>query len=159
VENKIAGETIIATLREFFCGKCNHREWPDGMFDALYGSVREGSPPLCECGSERYLEMQFDFGLEAGPFRAEVIKVFLPKEPPEWEISSGGRVTFYPFLVVVQSLDEKKDRTVWLPYWHIVEHRGSHKEPKKKYGQFAPHMDIGLFTDLVDQARESGFLV
>jgi hypothetical protein len=62
-------------------------------------------------------------------------------------------VTFYPFLVVTER--KGRDQAVWLPYWHVV---GDGEENRKKYGQWAPFMDMKLFRDLLAQPRDEGYL-
>jgi len=47
-------------------------------------------------------------------------------------------------------------RTVWLPYFHVLV-EGTAKE-KIKYGQYAPYLGLGLFINLVEQARQAGYL-
>lgn len=95
--------------------------------------------------------LNFDFGLDAEKSRCKVLDAFIPAndKPDQWS-SDGGNVTFYPFLVILEGT-EKPGRSIWLPYWHTV-------EGKRKYGQWAPHMDDFVFIDLINQAREKGYL-
>jgi len=72
-----------------------------------------------------------------------------------WPDDEGGEVTFYPFLIIGESLDSNKQQTAWLPYWHVVAFPDGRRT---KYGQWAPHMDADILVNLVDQARRAGFL-
>ena len=72
-----------------------------------------------------------------------MLDAFLPDEPVTWSDKSGREVTFYPFLVITEG---KGERVAWLPYWHVV--RGKDVE-QKKYGQWAPSMDLSTFEELV----------
>lgn len=100
------------------------------------------------------LHLRFDFGLDAVGKDQVVEAAFVPRNPESWPDSLGRTVTFWPFLVITRR--EKRDRAVWLPYWHIVE-----DGPRRisKYGQWAPFMDDVLFADLLRQARDSGRLL
>ena len=98
--------------------------------------------------------LSFDFALDVPDKNAEVLASFLPdllKDP--WPDSHRRTVTFYPFLVVAKR--EGRDQAAWLPYWHVIQD-GERKS--RKYGQWAPFMDMKLFEGLLTQARNAGFL-
>ncbi len=98
------------------------------------------------------LHLSFLWGLDAGTFECVVLDAFLPDEPTKWPDKNGREVTFYPFLVITKG---KTGRVAWMPYWHVV--RGKDQE-KKKYGQWAPSMDLSTFEELVAKARKKGYL-
>jgi hypothetical protein len=97
------------------------------------------------------LHLSFAFGLGATGTDSAVVAAYLPDPLEEWRDSEGRQVTFYPFLVITQR--GGRDRAVWLPYWHTVEHNGG---MTSKYGQWAPFMDELLFLSLMTQARQGG---
>jgi hypothetical protein len=105
------------------------------------------------CGGANELHVVLDFGLEAGNPDCKVLHVFLPRELVTWELAEGKKVTFHPFLVILQRMGDERN-SAWLPYWHIVEGGGV---TQRKYGQWAPFMDDPQFGDLVAQAREHGY--
>jgi hypothetical protein len=142
----------MPTDRDLICSSCGDKERARRLFDALHDRSR-GEPPPCGCGGQRYLKASFPFGLGAGPFACKVLAAFLP----EWDDGAGGKVTFYPFLIIAESLDGENKQTAWLPYWHIVTYADG-RAMQTKYGQWAPHMDGDILANLVDQARRAGFL-
>ncbi len=105
------------------------------------------------CGAETALHLSFDFALDVPHKKTEVLASFHPRPLEHWCDSGGRTVTFYPFLIVTKR--EGRDQAVWLPYWHVVE--GGEKV-NRKYGQWAPFMDMKLFEDLLSQARNAGYL-
>ena len=64
-------------------------------------------------------------------------------------------VYYYPFLVITESANGT--RGAWLPYWHVTEDASGHRTATK-YGQWAPSMDLSLFSDLVGKARARGYV-
>jgi hypothetical protein len=84
---------------------------------------------------------------------AEVLASFYPHQLERWCDSGGRKVTFYPFLIVTKR--EERDQAVWLPYWHVVRNG---EKVNRKYGQWAPFMDMKLFEDLLSKARDAGYL-
>ena len=151
------GAAILATDRNYACENCHSAEWAGRLFDALR-SRSKSEPPPCQCGGRRFLKIDFSWGLGAGVFSGRVLAVFLPQSRPDWNDGGGGTVEFYPFLVICESLDAEHRQTVWLPYWHIVTYTDG-RPPDTKYGQWAPHMDADILSDLIAQARTAGFLV
>jgi hypothetical protein len=118
-------------------------------------AVADNRKPECRrYGTSTTLHLTFDFALGVQDKDAEVLASFHPCPPEDWCLVSGKRtVTFYPFLVVTKR--EGGDRAVWLPYWHVV---GDGEKVERKYGQWAPFMDMELFEDLLAQARNKSFL-
>ncbi len=146
----------MATERYVVCASCEAKEWAGRLFDALNNRAM-GEPPLCQCGSQRYLEATFPFALGAGVFACKVIGVFRPEWTPDWKDDDGNTVIFRPFLVIGELLDQARRKTAWLPYWHEVAYSDG-RVPKMRYGQWAPHMDADILDNLIQQARKAGFL-
>lgn len=143
----------MATRHTFRCPTCGEEMRKSTLFDAVK-AVADHSEPACRrCGASTALHLSFDFALGVQHKNAEVLASFYPHSPECWDF--GGRtVTFYPFLIVAKR--EERDRAVWLPYWHVVQ--DDEEKNLKKYGQWAPFMDMKLFKDLLAQARNAGFL-
>ncbi|MFI5386431.1 MAG: hypothetical protein ACHQ50_09955 [Fimbriimonadales bacterium] len=100
------------------------------------------------------LHFEHDFGLNASHKESTAVGVYLPEVLDTWLDRDGSKVTFYPFLVVVARPNTEK--AIWMPYWHVVEKAG--RGPANKYGQWAPHMRISLFENLISKARADGQL-
>jgi len=147
----------MATSRQFVCAHCATEKWAGGLFQTLQ-SCANGKTEICECGRTKDLQLIFPFGLDAEKYFCKVLAVFLPKGLPEtWPNSDGGSVEFYPFLVIGRKINDESHRTIWLPYWHIIKY-DSDRPTETKYGQWAPHLNLETFEDLVGQARQAGFL-
>jgi hypothetical protein len=146
----------MATDRHYVCEQCNSVEWAGRLFDALRDRIKS-EPSRCECNGRRYLKVDFQWGLGAGNFSGKILAAFLPGSRPAWDDGDGGLVEFFPFLVICESLDAERRTTTWLPYWHIVTYKDG-RPTQTKYGQWAPHMDADLLSDLLAQARRGGFL-
>lgn len=147
----------MATERFLVCTACVSQEYAGPLFDALKAAVND-SVPLCKCGTKRYLKLIFPFAFSVTPHACRVVRAFLPDQPPSWPDGTGDTVTFYPFLVICESLDAEMRKTAWMPYWHGITSSGNNK-PKMKYGQWAPHMDSDILDDLVQQARKVRLLI
>jgi hypothetical protein len=106
------------------------------------------------CAAETSFHLRFDFGLGAADNQSTIAGVFHPREPETWVDRDGSKVTFYPFLVVLNR--KNRERAIWLPYWHVVERKSA--RPLEKYGQWAPFMDAHLFDDMLAQARAAGLV-
>lgn len=142
----------MATERFYLCPKCGRKSRPGLLFDALL-AVALGELHTCDqCGTNVALHLSFPWGLDAGPFKCVVLDAFLPDEPVRWSDKNGREVTFYPFLVI---LGGEGGREAWLPYWHIVRGKG---QEQKKYGQYAPDMDLSTFQELLTKAQTKGYL-
>lgn len=138
----------MATIRKWICSRCNCGTPAPKLFDSLRCYVKKSFPRCSKCFGTCSLHVEFPFGLNAANNRCKVLAVFEPQKPEYWKQKNGRRVTFYPFLVVLERLNRGK--TIWLPYWHTVGPKGNQK---RKYGQWAPIMDIRLFQCLLQQAR------
>jgi hypothetical protein len=125
------------------------------MFETFRRWVEsKGTEWMCEaCGKpyDLYIESPFAFGADG---QIRVIHIFAPPKPRRWN-HEGRLIEYHPFLVIGETLTERPQRTAWLPYWHTDEHNGGRRP---KYGQWAPHMDLDIFSNLVDQARVEGLL-
>ena len=143
----------MTTRHEFRCPECpEETRKKSTLFDAVK-AVAEDSKPACRrCGASTTLHLSFDFALCVEDTDAKVLASFYPHRLEEWPCE-GRKVTFYPFLIVTKR--EGRDQAVWLPYWHVV---GDGEKVNRKYGQWAPFMDLELFEDLLAQARNDGFL-
>ena len=145
----------MATKRFWKCPGCRNETKANGLFDALLG-VAKGKRHQCSCCETPCdLDLKFDFGLGAKDSHCTVLGCFLPESLQKWpDDNTGQRVTFYPFLVVLHRHPHRK--AIWLPYWHLV---GDGEAVTKKYGQWAPFMDLTLFNSLVAQARDAGHVL
>lgn len=156
---------LMATKRSFICKKCNSTKKIGSLFDDLNDAAAGKYPSPCNCGGLMELHLEFPFGLNASDKKCTVRGVYLPhkleqwkdKDGPHklehWKDKDGSKVTFYPFLVVLYRV-ERKTNAIWMPYWHLVKRGG---KTIKKYGQWAPCMDLHLFESLIDQARANGW--
>lgn len=149
----------MATEKYNVCSvrSCGHREWVARLFDAL-NDISKGKKSKCsECGGKSYLELEFDFSRGKYPHQCKVLDAFLPKID-KWTDGKGNKFerSFYPFLVIVQSIDEGY-RSVWLPYWHIDKDRRG--KLFYKYGQWASFIRERRFASLVSQARAKGYKI
>jgi hypothetical protein len=123
------------------------------MFPALLGLTEHHMPGCTACPGEMQLHLSFAFALGITVKDAVAVAGFLLKPLPEW--GDGGRkVTFYPFLVIVER--PGKGRAAWLPYFHVAQDA---KRSVCKYGQWAPFIGLDLFEDVLQQARQAGYLV
>jgi len=143
----------MATERFHLCPRCGWRARAEPLFDSLRDVARARPRPCARCETSTALHLSSPWGLGAGTYQWVVLDVFVPDEPVKWSDKTRRRVTFYPFLVVIER--EGGRRHVWLPYWHVV--RGEGKE-QKKYGQWAPWMELSTFKELVAKARRKGYL-
>ncbi len=145
----------MATQRYYVCGACHKKTWIANLFVALHDHAN-GQGHACEsCALPMSIELTFNFGLGAGQHHCRVLTAFLPDQIVSWSNGNGGKVEFYPFLVIVESID-KGSSSVWLPYWHIVKHQDGSLE--KKYGQWAPFIEVESYSSLVAKAKEAGYL-
>ena len=142
----------MATERFHLCPTCGWRTRAESLFDSLLGIARAKPRPCAHCATSTVLHLSSPFGLGAGTFQWVVVDAFVPDKPVKWSYRRR-RVTFYPFLVVIEREGER--RHIWLPYRHVV--RGKGKQ-QKKYGQWAPWMELSTFKELVAKARRKGYL-
>ena len=144
----------MATQRYYICPHCKNKQWPATLFDALRDCATGNIPKCMNCDIESDLHLTFSFGLDVGDHPAKVVAAFFPDNISSWEDAQGAFIEFYPFLVVVQSLEEGH-KSIWLPYWHIRSHEN---RVEKKYGQWAPFIHEGSFLEMLDKARNAGLL-
>ena len=142
----------MATERFHLCPKCGRKSWAGSLFDSLHAVALGNLHTCAQCATNMLLHLSFAWGLDAGAFQCVVLDAFLPDEPGMWPDKTGRKVTFYPFLVITEG---KNGRVAWLPYWHVVRGKG---QEQKKYGQWAPSMDLSTFEELVAKARAKGYL-
>jgi hypothetical protein len=142
---------VMATERYFTC-KCSAPDYCGELFEALHNLAKLPESICPRCGEAKQLHLIFQFGLGAGSPDCKVLAVFSPEEGVSWQTDEGETVTFYPFLVVLESDERQK---IWLPYWHTVEKAG---HVQKKYGQWAPFLDDDAFRSLYAQAQRRGYL-
>lgn len=144
----------MATHWWFKCAHGTAPAWPSSLFHTFERWVEtRGAEWHCEqCGRpfDLWIQSPFAFGAD-GTIR--VIQIFAPTEPRTWE-HEGRTIKHHPFLVIGETQGEPPVRTAWLPYWHTD--KGGKREVK--YGQWAPHMDLDIFSELIDQARSEGLL-
>ena len=102
------------------------------------------------------LRLSFPFALGARSLGVDNIAIagFLPRTPISWT-DTGQTITFHAFLIVLERDAENRPRTVWLPYFHVVEQNA---RKIVKYGQWAPYIGVDLFRDLLSQAENAGYL-
>ena len=148
VQERARGEDKeMATERYFNCPKCRRRiPSLELLFDVLLEFPK--SVPDCSCGESCELLLIPPFALGAGGMCFKVLDAF--HESVSW-MNDKKRVTFYPFLIVLEGRGDGK-RKFWLPYWHV---EGS----RRKFGERAPWMDADLFADLLCKAHARGYLV
>jgi hypothetical protein len=150
----------MATGRFYRCTSCDQQTPIVALFSALKAWASAKGPPACMvCGAAQNLYLEFPFAFSP-PVSMQVLQVFRPTEgdaAARWNDSTEREVAFHPFLVIAERRDPNQaaSRTAWLPYWHTMHVAG---KTTTKYGQWAPNMNIGLFDELITQAREEGYL-
>lgn len=145
----------MTTRHKFRCPECQEETRKKStLFDAVKAVADNSKPECSRCGASTDLHLSFDFALGVQDKNAKVLASFYPHPPEDWCLVSGRRtVTFYPFLIITKR--EGRDQAVWLPYWHVVREG---EKVSRKYGQWAPFIDMKLFEDLLSKARNDGFL-
>jgi len=144
----------VATERSLVCEQCGPSPAPGSLFDVLMAKARGDGLQCPRCSAQAELHLRFSFGLNASDTESTVLDSFIPRCPEEWPGSADSKVTFYPFLVVLQR--HGRGLATWFPYWHTVETTAG--KTRSKYGQWAPFMDFCLFEDLLAQAQAKGYL-
>jgi len=143
----------MATKRYFTCKRCGRVPMNRRLFDSLL-AIAKGSLEKCpKCQGPIQLQLEFGFGLDVTHSEVTVQACYCPKKPEKWKDSKKRSVTFYPFLVITDR--HGRDEAAWLPYWHVVD---DGKKKSRRYGQWAPFMDMAIFEDLLAQARKDGYL-
>lgn len=144
----------MGTGRYYVCQRCGSEQWVPSLFDALRDAAEAKLPACATCEQPRRLRLDFPFGLGAGLQKYHLVAAYFPENPTTWKDEEGKKVEHYPFIVVLEAVSDKS-RTAWLPYWHL-HYKGSRAH--RKYGQWAPHMDMEIFTNLLGKARRDGHI-
>lgn len=151
----------MATIRDYRCTSCLHKADTKNLFELLRRWGKQGGADSCpKCQTPLTLKLEFPFAFGTKPPARKVLGVFTPKSAIEWrKPESDAAIGFHPFLIIGERVGDStvdgRGQTAWLPYWH-TDTTGS--QVKRKYGQWAPHMDVAVFTDLLRQAHSAGFL-
>ena len=140
----------MATIRQFICDTCKPAN-AGNLFEALRKIATTRSLPCPRCGNPLRLRLKFNFGLNAKHSDCTVLAAFTPQRREKWKDENGNPVEYYPFLVFLKR--HGRETAVWLPYWHLVTTK---KRVIRKYGQWAPFMDMHLFRNIMRQARQRG---
>ncbi len=129
------------------CTQC-HKKYPahHKLFDTLYDFHKMVPEDCAACGGTRELHVTLDFQLGNGDGDFKVVSAFLPDKLESWLGEEEEEVTFYPFLVVLQSASDSK-QFCWMPYWHVT-------GKEAKYGQHAICLDQAQFKSLMEQVQE-----
>lgn len=144
----------MATKKLYRCQNCSVELETKSLFDALEAISRSALTLCSQCNGQLQLELEFTYSFGASGTKCRVLDAFLPDVPPSWEAPDVRGVIYYPFLVITQP--ETGENEIWLPYWHVsTDKRG---KEKKKYGQWAPSMDLSVFASLLKNARAKGYL-
>jgi hypothetical protein len=147
----------MATVSRFICEPCGRNIGAWDTIDVFLHWIDQRCAPACRKCNQPYqfhLEFPFAFGADG---RMRVVDVFAPRTPCTWTTEDHHRIDFRPFLVIGETRDATPKRTAWLPYWHLDTPPAG--KTHRKFGQWAPNMDLVLFAELVDQARENGYLL
>lgn len=132
---------------QFFCCNQCHKKNPthQKLFDTLYHFTKVAPEPCPICGSSRDLHVTLDFQLGAGDSEYKVISALLPDKLESWLGEGEEEVTFYPFLVVLETYEARQ--FCWMPYWHVT-------GKEARYGQHAVCLDKRQFASLIEQVEE-----
>ena len=130
----------------FYCTQC-HKKYPthQKLFDTLYNFTKAAPDSCPVCGSCRDLHVTLDFQLGAGDSDYKVVSALLPERLESWLGEEEEEVTFYPFLVVLETGEHKQ--FCWMPYWHVT-------GKEARYGQHAICLDKRQFESLIEQVEE-----
>lgn len=125
------------------CNQC-HKKSPthQKLFETLYEFSRTAPDKCPTCGSQRDLHVTLDFQLGAGDTDYRVVSAFLPDKLQSWLGEDDQEVTFYPFLVVLESYEGRQ--YCWMPYWHLT-------GKEARFGQHALCMERSQFASLMGQ--------
>jgi len=130
----------------FYCIQC-HKKYPthQKLFDSLYNFSRTAPDECPACGGARDLHVSLDFQLGAGDTDYKVASALLPERLESWMGEEQEEVTFYPFLVVLETSEGKQ--FCWMPYWHVT-------GKEARYGQHAVCLEQRQFESLMAQVQE-----
>jgi hypothetical protein len=123
-----------------------HRKYPthQKLFDTLCNFSRTARDECPACGGARDLHVSLDFQLGAGDSDYRVVSALLPEKLESWMGEEQEEVTFYPFLVV---LETEGKQFCWMPYWHVT-------GKEARYGQHAVCLEQRQFESLMAQVQE-----
>jgi hypothetical protein len=129
----------------FYCIQC-HKKYPthQKLFDTLYNFSRTAPDECPGCGGVRDLHVSLDFQWGAGDSDYKVVSALLPEKLESWMGEEQEEVTFYPFLVV---LETEGKQFCWMPYWHVT-------GKEARYGQHAVCLEQRQFESLMAQVQE-----
>ena len=132
---------------QFFCCIQCHKKYSthQKLFNTLYHFTKAAPEPCPTCGGARDLHVTLDFQLGAGDSDYKIISALLPEKLESWPSEEQEEVTFYPFLVVLETGEGRQ--FCWMPYWHV-----SGKEAR--YGQHAICLDKRQFASLIEQVED-----
>ena len=131
----------------FYCPQCRKKYSTYlRLFDTLYDFSKNPPENCPTCGSARELHITLDFQLGGGEDDFKIAHAFLPDKLESWLGEDEEEVTFYPFLVVLQTAGDSK-HFCWTPYWHVV-------GKEARFGQHALCLEQSQFESLVAQAQE-----
>jgi hypothetical protein len=130
----------------FYCTEC-HKKCPthQKLFETLYNFTKTAPEPCPVCGRCRDLHVKLDFQLGGGDSDYKVISALLPEKLESWLGEEEQEVTFYPFLVVLETHEGKQ--FCWMPYWHVT-------GKEARYGQHAVCLEKHQFASLIEQEKE-----
>lgn len=130
----------------FYCTQC-HKKYPthQKLFDTLYNFTKAAPDPCPACRRSPDLRLTLDFPLGAGDNEYRVVSALLPEKLESWLGEEQEEVTFYPFLVVLETSDGKQ--FCWKPYWHVT-------GKDARYSQHAVCLDKSQFESLLEQVEE-----
>jgi hypothetical protein len=74
-----------------------------------------------------------------------VVSALLPEKLESWLGEEEEEVTFYPFLVVLETSEGKQ--FCWMPYWHVT-------GKEARYGQHAICLEKRQFDSLMQQVGD-----
>jgi hypothetical protein len=154
-----AGWRMIMITRRLVCKSCHRSTIADILFDALYQLANKTITQCPFCSGNREIHLQLDFGHAADRKDVIALAAFLPKKLKSWTDSKQEHVTTYPFLVIIER--PEGHRAVWMPCWDIAigENKGLPGTRRSlRYGQNPSYTDLNSYTDLVEQATDSGLL-
>jgi hypothetical protein len=142
--SKKGGSDVAAQL--FYCIQC-HEKYPthQKLFDTLYNFSKTASEGCPVCGATRELHLSLEVQLGAGDCDYKVVSALLPEKPETWMGEEQEEVTFYPFLVVLETSEGKQFG--WTPYWHVT-------GKEARYGQPAVYLEQSQFESLMAQVQE-----
>jgi hypothetical protein len=129
----------------FYCNE-GHKKYPthQKLFDTLYNFTK-AAPEACPgCGRSRDLRLTLDFPLGAGDSEYKVVSALLPEKLEAGLGEEEEEVTFYPFLIVLETSEGKQ--FCWMPYWHVT-------GKEARYGQHAVCLDKRQFDSLMEQVE------